>query len=330
MASGLGSSSPPGAASRNAVRETRIDPDTLMQITNLELRARAIVEGFFSGLHRSPLHGFSVEFTEYREYSPGDDLRFLDWKLFARSDRYYLKRFEDETNLRCSILLDLSQSMAYGSTRVTKVDYARTIAATLAYFLLGQRDAVGLWTFHEKIVDVLPTRYRPRQLHMLLQLLESSTAGESTNLTKPLEQLAMSLTHRGMIILISDLMTPLEQLRDQLAALRAQGHEVIVFRILDPREIDLDFDAPALFQDLESQQKIYVDPDAAKAGYQARFEEHRAALDVICQELAIDLHLLTTDSPPQDVLFDFLTDRLRRGRQVLRNTGGSSGGGGTR
>lgn len=313
-------------STRSDVAATRIDAESIMQISNLELRAKAIVEGFFSGLHRSPLHGFSVEFTEYREYSPGDDLRFLDWKLFARSDRYYLKRFEDETNLRCSILLDLSRSMAYGSAAHTKMDYARTIAATLAYFLLGQRDAVGLWTFHEQVVDALPARYRPRQLHEILQLLETTTAGESTDLARPLEQLASSLRHRGMIVLISDLLAPLDMLRDQLAALRAQGHEVIVFRILDPRELDLQFDEPALFRDLETQKQLYVDPEALRSSYTQKFEQHQQQLTLICQELAIDLHRLTTDAPPQDVLFDFLTDRLRRGRQVLRRAGGSGSG----
>src|SRR5436190_10913516 len=165
-----------------------IDPPTLMRIRSLQLRARIVVQGFASGLHRSPLHGFSVEFSEYRQYTPGDDPRYLDWRLYARSDRYYLKRFEDETNLRCHLLVDLSRSMGYGSIDYTKVEYARTAAATLAYFLAMQRDAVGLVTFDERIADYVPARYRPGHLHRLMLCLERAVAGTSTDLASPLEQ----------------------------------------------------------------------------------------------------------------------------------------------
>src|SRR6187549_3363632 len=147
-----------------------ISPQALMAIKNLELRARIVVEGFWHGIHRSPYHGFSVEFTEYRQYSPGDDPRYLDWKLFARSDRYYIKRFEDETNLRCHLIVDLSRSMDFGSLDYTKADYARTLGATLAYFLHRQRDATGLTTFHDEVLDYLPARYRPGQLRRLMLL----------------------------------------------------------------------------------------------------------------------------------------------------------------
>src|SRR3954465_1587194 len=155
------------ASNRSLAAASLIEPKALMTIRSLELRARAVVEGFWNGIHRSPYHGFSVEFSEYRQYTPGDDLRYLDWKLFARSDRYYIKRFEDETNLRCYLLVDLSRSMGYGSLQYTKVEYARTAAATLAYFLSLQRDAVGLVTFDEGIADYLPARFRPGHLHRL-------------------------------------------------------------------------------------------------------------------------------------------------------------------
>src|SRR6185295_10996358 len=167
-----------------------ISPQALMSIKNLELRARVVVEGFWHGLHRSPYHGFSVEFSEYRQYSPGDDPRYLDWRLYARTDRYYIKRFEDETNLRCHLLVDLSRSMGYGSQKYTKVDYARTAAATLAYFLSTQRDAVGLVTFDEQIADYLPPRYRPGHLRRLMLCLERAVAGTSTDVSAPLEQVA--------------------------------------------------------------------------------------------------------------------------------------------
>src|SRR5215470_15631530 len=173
-----------------------IDPKTLMSIRNLELRARVVVEGFWNGLHRSPYHGFSVEFSEYRQYTPGDDPRYLDWKLFARSDRYYIKRFEDETNLRCHLVLDTSRSMGYGTIGYSKIEYARTAAATVAYFLATQRDAVGLVTFEDRIVEYLPARYRPGHLRRILALLEREPAGRATDLAGPIEELAATVRKR--------------------------------------------------------------------------------------------------------------------------------------
>ena len=180
-----------GAGARSA--GSLIDAPTLMRIKSLQLRARIVVQGFLSGLHRSPHHGFSVEFSEYRQYSPGDDLRHLDWRLYARSDRYYIKRFEEETNLRCHLLVDMSRSMGYGSGAYTKMDYARTLAATLAYFLSMQRDAVGLLTFSDTIADYLPARYRPGHLQRLMVSLERAVAGTSTDLTAPLAQVAATV-----------------------------------------------------------------------------------------------------------------------------------------
>src|SRR5688572_33412877 len=198
---------------------TFIDPHTLMRIKNLHLRAKIVVQGFLSGLHRSPHHGFSVEFSEYRQYSPGDDPRYLDWRLYARSDRYFIKRFEEETNLRCYLLVDLSRSMGYGSLEYTKIEYARTAAATLAYFLATQRDAAGLVTFDEKIAEYLPARYRPGHLHRLMMCLERAVAGTSTDVTAPLEQVAATVRKRGMVVLISDLLAPIERLQKNLGYL---------------------------------------------------------------------------------------------------------------
>src|SRR6186997_622570 len=186
-----------GGARQAGSAASFIDPAALMRIKSMQLRAKAVVEGFLSGLHKSPYHGFSVEFTEYREYSPGDDLRYLDWKLFARSDRYYLKRFEDETNLRCYLLVDLSKSMGFGSQSYDKATYAKTAAATIAYFLSLQRDAVGLITFDAAIKDFLPARFRPGHLHRLMMALEQAPAGTATDLTAPLEQVAKMAHKRG-------------------------------------------------------------------------------------------------------------------------------------
>ena len=215
-----------------------IDPQTLMRIKSLQVRARVAVEGFIKGIHRSPYHGFSVEFSEYREYSPGDDPRYLDWRLFARSDRYYVKRFEDETNLRCYLVVDTSRSMGYRSGSYSKSDYARTAAATIAYFLAMQRDAVGLLLFEDRITEYLPARYRPGHLRRLMAALEREPTGRATDLVQPLEEIAATVRKRGLIILISDLLAPTDSLQTRLGYLRLRGHDVVVLRVLDPAEVE--------------------------------------------------------------------------------------------
>jgi uncharacterized protein (DUF58 family) len=295
-----------------------IDPHTLMRIKSLQMRAKVVVEGFYSGLHRSPYHGFSVEFSEYRQYTPGDDLRYLDWRLFARTDRYYIKRFEDETNLRCYLLVDLSRSMGYGSVAYTKVEYARTIAATLAYFLSTQRDAVGLVTFDERIAEYLPARYRPGHLHRLMLCLERAVAGSSTDLTAPLEQVAATVRKRGMVVLISDLLATTEMLRTNLGYLRSQGHDVVLMRVLDPAETDFRFEQPAMFLDLESGRDLYVDPAAVRSQYLRNFANHAAEVRRVCQELGIEHFQAMTTRPLELALFDFLQARLHTGRQGAR------------
>jgi len=307
-----------------------IDPAALMRIKNLEMRARVVVEGFFTGLHRSPFHGFSVEFTEYRQYTPGDDPRYLDWKLFARSDRYYIKRFEDETNLRCHLVVDFSRSMEYGSLGYTKADYGRTLAATLAYFLHSQRDAAGLATFHDRLLDYLPARYRPGHLRRLMLLLDRPPDGAATSLVKPLERVAELLRKRGVVVVVSDLLAPLEGLSEQLAALTSRGHEVTLFQILDPAEIRFEFADPALFVDVESRRELYVDPQQVRGEYLRRFENHQRAVQEVADRLGIDLIRLSTDRPLEQALFDYLQGRSRRGRTVRRRamSGAASAGGG--
>lgn len=295
-----------------------IDPHTLMRIKSLQLRAKVVVEGFYSGLHRSPYHGFSVEFSEYRQYTPGDDPRYLDWRLYARSDRYFIKRFEDETNLRCYLLVDLSRSMGYGSLEYTKVEYARTAAATLAYFLSSQRDAVGLVTFDERIAEYVPARYRPGHLHRLMMCLQRALAGNSTDVTAPLEQVAATVRKRGMVVLISDLLAPTDRLRTSLGYLRSQGHEVLLLRVLDPAELSFKFEKPALFLDLESGRDLYVDPAAARDQYLQKFQQHAEAIQQVCRELGIDYYQVPTTQPLELALFDFLRARLHSGKHASR------------
>jgi len=295
-----------------------LDPAALMRIRSLELRARVIVEGFWSGLHRSPYHGFSVEFSEYRPYTVGDDPRYLDWKLFARSDRYFIKKFEDETNLRCHLLVDQSRSLQFGTRGYTKAEYAITLAATLAHFLAGQRDAVGLVTFAETLGEYIPPRHRPGHLRRLLLALERKPAGRGTDLAAPLRHVAEIVRRRGLMLLISDFLTPLASLEEHLGMLRARGHDVVLWQVLDPAEVTFDFAQPALFHDLESGRELYVDPAEARQTYLERFSAHQAGLQTICDQLGLELQRFTLDQPLEMALFDFLRSREQRGKFVRR------------
>ncbi len=290
-----------------------IDPQTLMSIKNLELRARVVVEGFWNGLHRSPYHGFSVEFTEYRQYSPGDDPRYLDWRLYARSDRYYVKKFEDETNLRCHLLVDRSRSMNFGSLAYDKAQYANTLAATLAYFLYLQGDAVGLLTFDEQIREFLPARHRTGHLRHLMLQLDRPATGQSTDLSTPLKRIVEIVRKRAVMVLISDLLAPVETLDRNLMSLAACGHEVVLFHILDPAELAFDFDRAAMFQDIESGRDLYLDPVTARKEYLKKLTAHNAAIESSCRRLGISYSRFSTDRPLELALFDFLRERMRRG-----------------
>ncbi len=293
-----------------------IDPQALMTIRNLELRARVVVEGFWNGIHRSPYHGFSVEFTEYRQYTPDDDPRHLDWRVFARSDRYFIKKFEDETNLRCYLLADTSRSMAYGSLGYTKAQYAATLAATLAYFLHLQGDAVGLLTFDEQIRDYLPARHRAGHLRQLMLALEQPAAGQATDLGVPLQRLAELVRKRGVVVLLSDFLAPVPRLELDLAALAACGHEVVVFQILDPAEANFSFENPSLFEDIESGRRIFIDPVAARKDYLRKLEAHCAGLRAACDRLGVVCHRLETARPLELALFDILRQRVQRRRNA--------------
>lgn len=310
----------PNSAARSGA-ELGADTQALMTIRNLELRARSVVEGFWHGLHRSPYHGFSVEFTEYRLYSPGDDLRYLDWKLLARSDRQYLKKFEDETNLRCHLIVDNSRSMDFGSVGYTKAAFANTLAATLAYFLSTQGDATGLLTFDADVKDYLPARNRPGHLRRLMLTLENSQPGTATNLVKPLERIAGLIRKRSLMVFISDMLAPLDELEREFAALTAVGHELVLFQVLDPTERDFGFDKPMLFEDRESGKEIYIDPVRARDGYLKRLREHTASIRRITEALGIAYHQLGTTDRLDLMLLAFLEDRQRRGgRNVNRRS----------
>jgi uncharacterized protein (DUF58 family) len=302
------------------VRESLIHPQALMSIHNMELRARVVVEGFWSGLHRSPYHGFSVEFTEYRQYTPGDDTRFVDWRVVGKTDRYFIKKFEDETNLRCFFVVDQSQSMAYGSSIYSKAQYAATLAATLGYFLEVQGDAIGLVTFAEALRDYLPARHRPGHLRQFMLTLEKQTTGAATNIETPLRRVSELVQKRGLIVIVSDFLAPLTMLEKSLGQLRAWGHEIACFQTLDPAELNLTFEKASLFRDIESGQELYIDPKLARREYLARLTAHNETLIKICQTLGVALHLVPTDRPLEKSLMDFLLDRRRLGKSLRRRT----------
>ncbi len=289
-----------------------LDLAALARIRSLELRAKAVVEGLWRGLHRSPYHGFSVEFSEYRAYVQGDDPRHLDWKVLARSDRSFIKKFEDETNLRCQLVVDHSRSMQFGSGPLTKADYAATLAATLALFLMQQGDAVGVTTFGEALQEHLPPRNRPGHLRRLMLELEKPAPAGGTALDLSVRQLADLLRKRGMICLVSDLLAPVETLERQLALLGAMGHDLVLFHVMDRAEIDFSFDKAAHFRDAETGAERFVDPAAARATYLENLQAHREFIRRACERQGIEYHWAPTDSPLEQVLFEFLSKRARR------------------
>lgn len=289
-----------------------IKPDVLSTISNLELLARSVVEGFISGLHKSPYKGFSVEFMEYRPYIPGDNLMHVDWKLYARTDRFYVKQFEEETNTSFNILLDVSQSMGYGSENLSKLEYGSYLAATLAYFMIGQQDAVGMTFFDEEIRQRIPPGSSKAHLHTLLTYLDNADLGAATEFGKPLHALAEWQKQRGFVVLISDLLDDPEALVDGLKHFRFNGHELILFHLMDPAELSFDFQDLAEFEDLETGEKMLIVPEAMREAYMENLERFRSTLKKQTGMMGIDYTLLPTDQPLDFALFEYLSARQRR------------------
>jgi uncharacterized protein (DUF58 family) len=257
-------------------------------------------------LHRSPFTGFSVEFTEYRQYVPGDDLRYLDWKVLARSDRQYIRKFEDETNVRCELLVDHSRSMGFGSGDYSKADYARTLAAALGYFMLMQRDMVGLALFSNGLEQCLPARWRPGHLRRLLAALEPNPEGGATELGRALEDVARLWNKRSLVLILSDLLAPVASWDEALGHLVARGHDVRVLQILDPVELTLEFGQAAEWEDAETGQHLYLDPSAARKGYRERFEAHQAEVKRALERRGVPYEVATTDQPLDLVLLHWI------------------------
>ena len=292
-------------------RTSYLDPGTIARLGTLELRARSIVEGFLTGLHRSPFKGFSVEFAEYRQYLPGDDLATLDWKVYARTDRHFVKKYEEETNLECHILLDVSASMGYGSGAITKLAYGSFLAAALAYLMNRQRDAVGLITFDDKIIDMLPPRSRAGHLTSLLVTLERLELGRMTDVAKPLRDLAEAIRKRGLVVLISDLLDDATRVLEGTKHFKYRGTEVIVFQVLDPAELQFPFEQAARFRDTETAQEVLAVPSAVREQYLRAItglqDRYRRELRLA----GIDYAMLDTSVPLEAALMSYLFTRRR-------------------
>jgi uncharacterized protein (DUF58 family) len=290
-----------------------LDPSVLAEISGLDLIAKTVVDGFVAGLHRSPDFGFSQEFAEYRAYSPGDDLRHVDWNVFARTERAYLKKYRGETNSLLTVVLDASNSMNYGSHKVTKIDYARFVAASLFYLAIhNQRDAAGLIVFDDEVRNYIRPSTRQGQVNRLLHGLELAEPRARTDFAKPTAHFQAFLRRRGLVLVISDFLEPPATVIRTLEPLRFHGNEVVLFHVLDPREIRLDLDKPVILVDLETRDHIEVTPEYARDNYRAKMEGHIAALRQSAHAAGMDYYLLVTDRPLDDALREYLS--IRQGR----------------
>ncbi len=286
-------------------------PAVIAKIKRLDLKARLVCEGFLTGLHRSPFKGFSVEFSEYRPYIPGDELKRVDWKVFSRTDRFYVREYEAETNLRAYILLDASGSMSYSSQGISKFEYASYLAASLVYLLLKQRDSVGLVTFTNRIENFIPPIQSASHLNNLLRVIDKTKPEGETNLSETFYQLAPRLKRRGLIIILSDLFDDKERVIHSLRLFRYKKHEVLVFQILDKNEKEFSFSQPLVFKDLETGKEITLDPRQLKREYQRLLERFLLDFKRRLQEAYIDYNCITTDMPFDQALFAYLEKRSR-------------------
>ncbi len=287
-----------------------LHPEAIKRISRMDLRARKVVEGFLAGMHRSPYFGRSVEFRQHRQYSAGDDIRYIDWKVWGKQDRFYVKQFEEETNLRATLLVDVSHSMHYGSGAMTKFEYAATIAVSLAYLLLRQQDAVGCVAFDDRQRAVVPQRTRRNHLNAIITALDASEPNNKTDLYRILRNAAESFPRRGMVVLISDLLADRPGLMRGLKLLRSRGHDLLVFHVMDDDELDFPFNGPTRLEGLELPEVLNCNPRALREGYLqalgAFLEEVRRG----CAHNNTDYALLRTSQPLDAALAAYLSNRL--------------------
>lgn len=290
-----------------------LDPEGLARVGNMELVARGVVEGFLTGRHRSPFHGFSAEYLDHRAYSPGDEIRALDWKVLAKTNKYYIKLFHDETNLRATILLDCSKSMAFRRDGISKLEWGSYLAAALTHLLLRQNDAVGLMLFDTTIRESIPPKARPTQFRRVLDMLEGITPGGETRVGAVLHQVAERLHRRGLVILISDLIDDPAEIASGLQHYRHDGHEVVVVQVLDDAELTFPFDQLTRFQDMEGAGRVTVNPKGLRDKYLARMQQFLDRVKADCFERGVSYNLASTKSPYDVFLAAYLEKRSRMG-----------------
>ena len=286
-------------------------PETVALLNSMSLRARLVVEGYIIGHHRSPYHGFSVEFAEHRSYGPGDEIKHIDWKLFGKTDRLYVKRYEEETNLRAHIILDTSKSMLYSSAEVSKLSYANSLAASLSYLMINQQDAVGIAKFSEKIDTFIPPKARPSHLNLILSQLDDKDSGNDTQIGMVLHELADRIKKRGMVILISDLLDKPENIMKGLKHFRHQNQEVIVFHIQDRKESEFDFDTRTKFFDMETGEEIITEPWHIRSNYNELISKLESNYKSNCRENLIDYVPLFTDQSLDIGITEYLKKRSK-------------------
>jgi uncharacterized protein (DUF58 family) len=289
-----------------------VDPKVLARIHNLELIARTVVEGFISGLHISPFLGFSIDFAEHRAYMPGDDIRRIDWRVYARTDRFYVKQFEADTNTDFLVLFDVSESMDFATDGLSKFDYGRILAASLTYFSRQQRDRVGLATFDDDIVEYVPPS--AKHLEVILHRLDQARPGGKGSFPKPMERVAELLHRRGLVVVVSDFYDEPELIANALADLKFRGNDVVAFHLLDPAERTLPFKKSLYFQDMESGEEIPVVPEKIREAYQSRVAEHILDLGDRLRAHRIDYSMVDTSTPLEFALFEYLSERQRFSR----------------
>ena len=294
-----------------AAKQKYLDPAGLARVGNMELVAKQVVEGFLTGRHRSPYHGFSVEYLDHRPYVPGDELRLLDWKIVARSDKYYVKLFEDETNLRAYILLDCSSSMDFTSGEQTKLSYGAYLAAALTYLLIRQNDAVGLLQFDTSVRSIITPKAHPSQFRRILESLDDIEAGGETDLGQVLHEAAERTKRRGLVILISDLIDNEEAIASGLGHFRHNNHEVIVFHTMDPAEIEFPYDRLTRFKDMEGAGRVVANPKSLRRRYLSRIQQFTDQVKRDCFERRISYELVNTEKPYDKFLAAYLDKRSR-------------------
>jgi uncharacterized protein (DUF58 family) len=291
-----------------------LDPLTLAKVRGLELQARLVVEGYLSGMHKSPYHGFSVEFAQHREYVPGDDIKHVDWKVYGRTGRFYLKQYDEETNLVCWLLVDISDSMRYGSKQVTKYDYASMAAASLAYLVLQQSDSIGLVTFDNQVRTFLKPSSQPSNLKEMIRVLNQGSSQAKTNMAPLFHELAERINRRSIIFVISDVFDDVEHVLMGLKHLRHKRHEVVLWHVLDAAELTFPFQETTLFRGLEEYPQLLADPRALRQSYLDQFRQFTDQLAHGCRAQNIDYVQLRTDTRLDVALSSYLAHRLPRSR----------------